>query len=355
MIWLTYRQFRSSAIVAVAVVIAFGIALTTTASGLSGLYDASGLRSCHASCTTQTTDFLTAMKADATYPVLYFIGLGLLLLTPALIGAFWGAPMITREVEGRTLRFVWHQSVTPTRWALMKIALLGLASMAFAGLISLMLGWWAAPIDAAGGFPVGGGTQIGQGAIQISESIQISRFQKLVFDARGVVPLGYAALGFVLGVTLGVLVRRTVPAMAATLAIVAAVQFAVPTWVRPNLVAPVTITGPVLTAPALQSARFGAEGQVTVPINIPGAWIVSDRTVTPDGHAFTLLGTSQCSDLPMPQTDDCLARQDLRQVVEYQPANRFWEFQGIETAILLAASVVLAAGGVLWIRKVRLS
>lgn len=342
MIWLTYRQFRTSAIVAATIVIVFGIALVTTASGLSSLYKTSGLPSCHASCTTLTTTFLTAMKADATYPVLYFVGLGLLVLAPALIGAFWGAPLIAREVEGRTLRFVWHQSVTPTRWTLVKIALLGLASMAFAGLISLMLSWWSAPIDAAGGFPVGGGSQI-------------SRFQKIVFDARGVVPLGYAALGFLVGVTLGMLIRRTVPAMAAALLIVAAIQFIVPTWIRPNLVPPVTITGPVLTASALQSARFGTEGQVTVPIDIPGAWIVTDQTVTPDGHAFTILGTSQCSSLAVPQTDDCLAKQNLRQVVEYQPANRFWQFQGIETAILLTASALLAAGGVLWIRTVRLS
>ncbi|MBS2549304.1 hypothetical protein KGQ19_20785 [Catenulispora sp. NL8] len=342
MIWLTYRQFRMSAIVAAGVVIAFGIAVVSTSAGLSGLYARSGLASCHASCTTSTTDFLTAMKADGTYPALYFVGLGLLLLAPAVIGAFWGAPMITREVEGRTLRFVWHQSVTPTRWARVKISLLGLASMAFAGLISLLISWWAAPIDAAGGFPVGGGSQL-------------SRFQKVVFDARGVAPLGYAALGFVVGVVLGVLIRRTVPAMAATLVVVAAIQLAVPTWIRPDLVTPVARTGPVLTASAFQPAQFGTEGQVTVPVDIPGAWIVTDRTVKPDGHSFSMLGASQCSDLAMAQTDDCLAQQDLRQVVRYQPANRFWEFQGIETAMLLGASMVLAAGGVLWLRKVRLT
>ncbi len=231
------------------------------------------------------------------------------------------------------------RSRMPTRpW----ISLLGLASMAFAGLISLLISWWAAPIDAAGGFPVGGGSQI-------------SRFQKVVFDARGVAPLGYAALGFVVGVLLGVLIRRTVPAMAATLVVVAAIQFAMPTWIRPNLLTPVTLTSPVLTASALQPAQFGTEGQVTVPVDIPGAWIVTDRTVKPDGHSFSMLGTSQCSNLPMAQTDDCLARQDLRQVVRYQPANRFWEFQGIETAMLLGASVALAAGGVLWLRRVRLA
>lgn len=342
MTWLTFRQFRAQTIAAAAVVIALGIALALTGSGLSDLYDSSGLASCHGSCTTSTTSFLTAMKADATYPALYFTGFGVLLLAPALIGAFWGAPMISREVEGRTLRLVWHQSVTPTRWATMKAALLGLASMAFAGVISLMLTWWAAPIDAAGGFPVGGGSQL-------------SRFSKVIFDARGIVPIGYAAMGFVLGVTVGVLVRRTVPAMAVTLVLVAAAQFIVPTWVRPDLATPVTVTSPVLSAATLQQMRIGSEGNLTVPIDLPGAWIVTNQTVLPNGHVFSLLDTPQCMDQALSQTIDCIAKQDVRQIVTYQPANRFWEFQRIETAILLAASVALAASNVLWIRRFRLS
>lgn len=341
MIWLTFRQFRAQTIAAAAIVIALGIALVLTRSGLVDLYDSSGLASCRRSCTASTTDFLTAMKADATYPVLYFTGFGILLTAPALIGAFWGAPMISREVEGRTLRFVWHQSVTPTRWAATKIALLGLASMAFAGVISLMLTWWAAPIDDAGGFPVGGGSQI-------------SRFSKAIFVARGCAPAGYAALGFILGVTVAILVRRTVPAMAVTLALVAAVQFIVPTWVRPDLVAPITVTSPMLSAATLQQMQVGSEGNLTVPIDLPGAWIVTNQTVAPSGHVFSLLDTPQCMDQGLGQTVDCIAKQDLRQVVTYQPASRFWEFQLIETTILLATSMVLAAAGVLWIRRFRL-
>ncbi|HMG31929.1 MAG TPA: hypothetical protein VK585_17605, partial [Jiangellaceae bacterium] len=43
--------------------------------------------------------------------------------------------------------------------------------------------------------------------------------------ARGIVPIGYALFGFALGVTLGMLIRRTIPAMAATLAIYGAAVF----------------------------------------------------------------------------------------------------------------------------------
>jgi len=344
-IWLALRQFRAQAIVAATIVVAFGIALALTGSGLDKLYSSSGAASCHGSpgCTVVTTKFLGAMKADATYPLLFFTGLGLLVLAPALIGAFWGAPMITREVEGRTLRLVWHQSVTPTRWAMMKFALLALAGMAFAGLISFMLTWWAAPIDDAGGFPAGGSGD------------QLSRFSKMIFDARGIVPLGYADLGFVIGVVLGVAVRRTVPAMAATLVVVAAVQFIVPNWVRPDLVTPTMITGPVLSASNLDQMQIGGNGQLTVPVDIPGAWIVTARTVTPNGQVFSLLNAPQCQNQGFGRSIDCLAAQHLRQVVTYQPASRFWEFQWLETALLSAIAVALAAACLLWIRRFRLS
>ncbi|WP_042410188.1 hypothetical protein [Streptacidiphilus carbonis] len=344
MIWLTWRQFRAQAIVAAVILTAFGIALALTGSGLADLYTSSGLASCRipSACSAMTTTFLDEMKADSAYPLMYFIGFGILVLAPPLIGAFWGAPTITREAEGHTFRLVWHQSVTPTRWAMAKLALLGLASTAFAGLISLMVTWWAAPIDRAGGFPIGGGSQI-------------SRFSKQIFDARGIVPLGYAALGFVLGITLGVLIRRTVPAMAATLVVVAAIQFVVPNWVRPGLVTPVTVTTPVLSASALNQMQVHSSGQLTLPVDIPGAWIVTNRTVTPNGHVFTLPNVPQCGAGTYNQCVSWIAGQHLRQVVTYQPATRFWEFQGLETAVLLAAAAASAAACVLWIRRFRLS
>ena len=62
----------------------------------------------------------------------------------------------------------------------------------------------------------------------------MGRFSSLVFATHGITPLGYAAFAFTLGVTAGALIRRTVPAMAVTLAIFAAVQIAMPLWIRPQ-------------------------------------------------------------------------------------------------------------------------
>ncbi len=83
--------------------------------------------------------------------VLYLLGVAVLYVVPALIGIFWGAPLVARELETGTFRLAWNQSVTRTRWLAVKLGLIGLASMAAAGLFSLMVTWWSSPIDQANG------------------------------------------------------------------------------------------------------------------------------------------------------------------------------------------------------------
>ena len=70
-----------------------------------------------------------------------------MLVVPALIGMFWGAPLIARELETGTYRLAWTQGVTRKRWLAVKLGLVGLASMAVAGLLSLMVTWWSSPLD----------------------------------------------------------------------------------------------------------------------------------------------------------------------------------------------------------------
>ncbi len=72
---------------------------------------------------------------------------GVLLVVPAIIGLFWGPPLVARELETGTFRLAWTQSITRSRWFAMKLAVVGAAAMAVAGLLSLMATWWASPID----------------------------------------------------------------------------------------------------------------------------------------------------------------------------------------------------------------
>jgi hypothetical protein len=114
------------------------------------------------------------------------------LVLPALIGLFWGAPLIARELEAGTHRLVWNQSVTRTRWLAVKLGLVGLAAVTAAGLGSLAVDWWSDPIDK-------------------TAFDQFPRMEPLLFGTRGIVPVAYAAFAFALGVTIGMLVRRRSP------------------------------------------------------------------------------------------------------------------------------------------------
>jgi hypothetical protein len=194
-----------------------------------------------------------------------------------------------------------------------------------------MIGWWASPIDQAMAFG-----QSGMGN-------HFPRLSPLVFAARGVAPLGYAAFAFALGVTAGVLIRKTLPAMAVTLAVFAAVQFLMPTFVRPHLIPPVQVTAPFNANDNNQLMIGGLGSTITVVGNFsrPGAWILSNDTITRSGKVFTGPATAACTGNGSPQ--DCINWMNsfhLRQQVSYQPASRFWPLQGIETGIYL----VLAAG-----------
>lgn len=154
---------------------------------------------------------------------------------PALLGIFWGAPLIAREIEAGTLQLVWHQSITRIRWLATKLGIGIGAAAASAGLLSWAITAWAHHID----------------------HTQQNRIEPSIFGARGIVPIGYAVFAFVLGVTLGMLIRRTVPAMAATLVSYVAVVVSMPLWIRAHLV-PATHTTPPLNAGGIAEMAYGA-------------------------------------------------------------------------------------------------
>src|SRR5262249_29639934 len=165
--------------------------------------------------------------ADASYPVLSAMAVTVSFLVPAVIGMFWGAPLIARELEDRTYRLAWTQSVTRTRWLAVKLGLPGLAAMAITGLFSLIITGWASPLDRAA---------------TLGSPILSNRMMPVLFAGHGIVPLGYAAFAFALCATAGALARRPVPAMAVTIVIFAAVQLIMPGFVRPYLIPPAHTT-----------------------------------------------------------------------------------------------------------------
>jgi hypothetical protein len=346
MIWLTWRQSRAAVAMMAAALAALAVIVGLTGPGLADTYS-DGL----AACTAQgggCSEFADRFLQDHGPAGLAVTAVVLVL--PALIGLFWGAPLIARELEAGTHRLVWNQSITRSRWLAVKLGLIGLITVTAAGLGTLAVDWWTNPIDNA--------------AVAAGD---VSRMEPLLFSARGIVPIGYAAFAFALGVTLGMLVRRTLPAMAITLAVFVAIQIAMPLLVRPHLAAPTRSTVEVTPA-NLGEFIFGPDQRLTVGVESPvqGAWLLSSHTVDASGNAVdtiqrpSLSPTSGPCELrptgatPEDEIAPCLAelkRLGYRQEVTYHAAGRFWAFQAYETAIYLGLAFALAGFCFWWLRR----
>ena len=182
MTWLTWRQFRAQAIAAAAALAVLAILLAVTGPYMAHLYDSSGIATCTGVGCQPLSQHLRQQAAVVRH--------GHLPPRPrdhvpraGLVGVFWGAPLVTREIEARTLPLTWNQSVTKTRWVAVKLGLVGLASVATAGLLSLMLTWWSSPMDSTLEIPYG-------------HRLLLERLGPVLFATRGVAPLGYAAFAF---------------------------------------------------------------------------------------------------------------------------------------------------------------
>ena len=350
MLWLTWRQFRPQAAVVFGLLAVIAVALAVTCIIiLVHLYDTT-VKSCasHGDCGTASALFTDKER------LLQQLG-QVVLVAPSLIGILLGAPLVARERENHTFRLAWTQSVSRTRWRATKLGLVDWASIATAGLMSLMVTWWSSPFD----------------------RIADSPFSPSYFDRRDLVPIGYAAFAFALGVTVGVLIRRTLPAMAATLvAFVGSVGSLVLVWVRPHLIAPIETT----TAFFLPS--FNGSGP-SGPVN-PADWVLSEETINGAGRVigqnggfgpnggidlpangqFSVAGQACPASVPVPRVQgprpalasgllmnaiqECLEKLHIREVATFQPASRYWAFQWYETAIFLGLAlfgrVLLLAG-----------
>jgi hypothetical protein len=351
MIRFTWLQFRTQAVVAIGGLAVVAVALAITGPHLAHLYDTS-VATCraHGDCSTAVAAFL---RND--HDLRGWLGV-LVVVVPGIIGIFWGTPLVARELETGTYRLAWTQSVTRTRWMAIKLGVVGLASMLVAGLLSLMVTWWSSPLDRVGMNPFG------------------------TFDQRDIVPVSYAAFAFAVGVTVGLLIRRTLPAMAVTLAVFTGVRLVIIKWVRPDLMTPRHITVPDNTI---------AAGNNQNPV--PGAgvlntrdWVFSNQTINATGHVIGqdgAIGNSgmrigigphgvniqglTCPNIRLAKTrplnpatanasiQRCVTQLRIHELLTYQPASRYWAFQWYEMAIFLGFAVILGGFCFWWSRRRR--
>jgi ABC-type transport system involved in multi-copper enzyme maturation permease subunit len=323
MTWLAWRQLRAQLVVTGMALAALAVYLVVLGMQIrEGHHDA--VVSCGDACGSALHGFESRFQGR-----LYLLD-ALLVATPALLGMFWGAPLVARELESGTHRLVWNQSVTRHRWLIVRLAVVCAAAAAVTGLFSLLLTWAASPHDA----------------------VAADRFTAVMFGTRNLVPVAYACCGVVLGALCGLLLRRTVPAMALTALVFAAVQIAVPVAVRPHLATPVH-GSQVMSAEAIRNLSFLGERADVEGLRAPNTWVVSNsRLLTADGHVVDLDRYHGCLSGQLDAMAQCVAALDVHVDVAYHPGDRYWRFQWLESLLYLAAAALLA-GVALW--RVRLA
>jgi ABC-type transport system involved in multi-copper enzyme maturation permease subunit len=329
MIWLTWQQMRVATLSVFGALGLAAVVLVVTGPQLADLVRDSG------------ESFFDRLGADGIKTAVFTAGTAIVYAVPALVGVFWGAPLVARELETGTHRLVWNQSITRTRWLATKLGLAALAAGA-AGAIGLALTWWTAPIDGA----------IASG-VNSNSFAAVPRLWPDLFGARGVVPIAMAVLALAIGVTAGLVIRRAVPAMAMTLGVVVAIQVAAPMLLQQHLLQADRITT-TITADKLRGLMLSANGPAVVEelqlsVDSPGAWVTENVTLDPSGAVAETLPdwVEKCGGPPGRQTEEgaaCFARladEGYQQRIDYFPASRFWPMQWIESGILLGVAATL--------------
>jgi|SoiMetStandDraft_2_1073263.scaffolds.fasta_scaffold02440_2 hypothetical protein len=323
MTWLVWRQHRQQALAAVVALLAVALFLVPTGRQMRAAFDDLGLGTCLRA--TPQTELVTAdtgclplsEEFSGRFQSLGLVSL-LLLFLPALVGLFWGAPLVARELEHGTHRLVWTQGATRLRWATVKLGLVGGGVALVAAAYTLLVGWWIAPLNDATGY----------------------RFTWLFFDQQGPVLVGYALFALALGVLAGTLTGKVLPAMAVTLGGFLATRVAVALLLRPRFLPPLRRAYPVVGATPTESNP------------LIGDWVISRGVYSAQGVKLTP-GSGAQALCDQTAAARCIAEygvgaynQDL-----FQPADRFWLFQGIETALFVALAVVLVLVAIHLIRR----
>ena len=238
---------------------------------------------------------------------------------PALIGAFVGAPLLAREFETGTFRYAWTQGFGRWRWALAKLVLLAVVVTAAAGAFSVLLSWYYQPYFAAGN--------------QTRFLSEVSPLASGLFDLRGVAFAAWTLAAFAIGGLAGVLIRRVVPAIVATLAAYAGLALAVGMFLRRHYLTALLTSKPVPDSAWTLNQWWTKDGRFAFG-RAPFGLLQHLCPPPPPGAGPGSFSKSGF-------VGQCLLQHGYTQWTSYQPASRFWTFQWIEGGWLLALSVLL--------------
>lgn len=314
MIWVGWRLQRTETVIAAGILVLLAALLVPTGLHMASVYHHDGLASC-ASLGTHDCNFAID---DFTRR---FENLGGLLgwfnLVPGLIGVLLATPLIL-ELENGTYRLAWTQSVTRRRWLVSRFGLVCGAAVLAGLALTVLMTWWRTPLDHLHG-----------------------RMGTNVFDFEGTVVVAYVLFAVGLALAVGVVWRRTVPALVAGFVGYTAARIFVQASLRKRYETPLSSTWSRGSSPDLSRAWVLSEGP-------------SNRLGHPLPNTFDVLQLcSRAVNGSVRAIDpSCLAKHGAGyNHAVYQPASRFWLFQGIETALFGGVALALILFAAWWIHE----
>src|ERR1700734_4229857 len=157
------------------------------------------------------------------------------------------APFATPGLGAGPFPYPRAQGFGGWRWTLAKLVLLGVAVTALAGAFSVLVSWYYQPYLTPG--------RLYSAA---------SPLHHWLFDLRGVAFAAWTLTAFAIGALAGMLIRRVVPAIVATLAVCAGLAFAVGGFLPQHYLTPLVPTGLNLPGSAWVLSQWWTRGGVTL-------------------------------------------------------------------------------------------
>jgi hypothetical protein len=232
---------------------------------------------------------------------------------PALVGVFLGAPLLARDLEQGTHRLVWTQGTTRSHWMTYKLILVVGAVAIGAALVGA---YFAVTMHSQ------------HLTLSDGRTVDVSD-PWLWFDEQGPAFAAYTVFALALGIAAGAVLGRTYPAMALTLVAYIAARVPIAAFVRPSYLPPLR-------------ARLSA----FETLQAPGDHNWFQSTVYQDAAGHPLSVPDVVNRLGEP--GGALAPHGIVGWVYYQPGERFWTFQTIETAIFVGLAALLVGLAYYW-------
>jgi hypothetical protein len=277
---------------------------------LDGCLNPAGVVYSHSECTSASW---LAFANDGFW--VGIISLGVLAMVP-IMAMFAGLPWLTREFETGSFRYTWVQSVSPLRWLLATFGQIALISAIGAGLCGAAFGWWHQVTQWRTGFMEG-------------------PWYSDTFYQTPLSMVSWTLLAMALALLWGVLLRRTIPAMAAFAVSFLGLLFLTAWRLLGYLlrIAPVVKREPLAVAESL-TVRWD-----DYDVNF---WY-SDAS----GHRLSLATENKL----IGQHSTTWMSQHYTFWVAYQPADRAWIFQLAAAAILLTVAGAMISAAIWLFRK----